>query len=245
MGNIIQVKYAAKQWKAMDETERTSFVVGTLIRISTITGWRLPEDRNILAILYREMALHMNEAWGNYNPEELAYAVRHYGTEVKDWGKDLNLSLIDQVMEKYADARSLASQMEESVKNAQNKPKQLESGDKKENLADWSTEWIELKNEAKTRGIENILIPVPIYDWLVRTDKLSLTVDEKKDLFERAKQLYYIELQETGNTPQDSARLQKLRQPGWQKDPDIKLAVANRAKILSVKELLTAEMIDL
>ena len=41
-----------------------------------------------------------------FNVVEIEYAFRHYGTKIKDWGKEMNLSLITAVLDTYQGERS-------------------------------------------------------------------------------------------------------------------------------------------
>lgn len=70
-------------------------------RIRVITGWPIPELPEDRELLYRELYLHFCEDWPTFNPEEMAYAIRSFGTEINNWGKEINLSLIDQCFAAY------------------------------------------------------------------------------------------------------------------------------------------------
>ena len=105
-----------------------------LFKIHVITGWKLPEmvDANnpdayaINAkanILEEQFFLKLKEDYGEMNVEEVAYAIRKYGTQVKDWGKDINLSLIDTVLIKYLQTRIELSKTEERLKREEESPK--------------------------------------------------------------------------------------------------------------------------
>lgn len=46
------------------------------------------------------------ESYPILNVVEVEYAFRHYGTKIKDWGKEMNLSLITAVLDTYWGERS-------------------------------------------------------------------------------------------------------------------------------------------
>src|SRR5690606_31250336 len=66
--------------------------------------------RQILRDQFRQKLL---ESYPTVNCDEVEYAFRK-NTDVKDWGKKMNLALIDEVMIPYLAERSEASRMEET-----------------------------------------------------------------------------------------------------------------------------------
>lgn len=90
-----------------------SFAKATLLKIHVITGWAIPSDER-MEILLDQFIKKIKESYPNTNPEEWEFAFRNYGTTVKDWGKAMNLSLIDEVMMPYlADRKHLSHEVEE------------------------------------------------------------------------------------------------------------------------------------
>lgn len=84
-----------------------------LLKIHVITGWTIPEAE-LLNILIDQFQKKLVENYGDVNPEEVEYAFRNFGTRVKDWGKAMNLSLIDEVMLPYLGERErLSRELEE------------------------------------------------------------------------------------------------------------------------------------
>jgi len=86
-----------------------------LLKINVITGWIIP-DAEIMDILVDQFEKKLIEDYDMLNPEEIEYAFRKNGTLIKDWGKEMNLNLIDQVLGPYVDARLIASANEERRK---------------------------------------------------------------------------------------------------------------------------------
>lgn len=96
----------------MDENEVGFFAKGLLVKIFVITGWSIPED-DLGVILNDQFRKKLLETYSTVNADEIEYAFRVYGAQVKDWGKFMNLSLIDEVMAPYLAQRSLVSKIEE------------------------------------------------------------------------------------------------------------------------------------
>lgn len=96
----------------MGQQNLFAYAKATLLKIHVITGWTIPKD-DLLIILIDQFIKKLIEGYPNVNPEEIEYAFRNYGTTVKDWGKSMNLSLIDEVMIPYLEQRFELSRVEE------------------------------------------------------------------------------------------------------------------------------------
>lgn len=84
-----------------------------ILKICVITGWSI--DDEFYELLKEEFELKLVQSYPTVNVDEMAYAFRN-NTEVKDWGKTLNLSLIDEVMMPYLAHRFEISKIEEQIK---------------------------------------------------------------------------------------------------------------------------------
>lgn len=82
-----------------------------ILKIYTITGWPIPEDE-LKKILVDQLSKKIKESYPNVNETEVEYAFRSNLT-VKDWGKSMNLVLIDEVLSGYLERRADVSRMEE------------------------------------------------------------------------------------------------------------------------------------
>lgn len=100
----------------MDANELSLWPNALLIKIHVITGWVMPE-KALFNILVDQFQKKLIEDYGNLNTEEIEYAFRKFGTVIKDWGKEMNLNLVDQVLIPYLQERIEASQNEEKKKN--------------------------------------------------------------------------------------------------------------------------------
>lgn len=113
---MIEKKYAAKQICHMDEKEISLWPKALLLKIHIITGWVIPATE-LLNILVDQFQKKLIEDYGNLNTEEIEYAFRRSGTTIKDWGKEMNLNLIDQVLIPYLNERMQVSAKEEKIKH--------------------------------------------------------------------------------------------------------------------------------
>jgi hypothetical protein len=110
----------------------------TLLRIHVITGWIMPADESML-ILVDEFKKKIVESYPNVTHDEVCHAFRSTGYTAKEWGKALNISLIDEVMIPYLEKRFEVSKIEQQQKQIQHKPSP-------EELAQIDKEFEEFKN---------------------------------------------------------------------------------------------------
>lgn len=120
---VLEVKYAAKPFGKMDDGELFAKANVLLLQIHVITGWVVPYEKfevqgqrekfSTLDVLVQQFMLKLKEGYSNVNEEEILYAFRN-AQGIEDWGKKMNLNLIDQVMRPYLQSRLEASKIEES-----------------------------------------------------------------------------------------------------------------------------------
>jgi len=118
------------------------------------------------------------ESYPNCNTDEIEYAFRTHGSAVKDWGKQMNLSLIDEVMGIYLERRLAVSRFEES----QQKPVQKIYTD--EELLDIRRGDMEATFQRMLSGRQNV-VPPDMPEFLIsegfitdETDVAKWIVDE-------------------------------------------------------------------
>lgn len=111
--NILIVKYTGRRIEQMNDKELGIGTELTLIKISIITGWQIPDHEMYSRVLIEEMLNKFKEAYGDLTFAEILYAMRNFGSAVEDYGKAINLSLIDKVINAYRAERIKASQEEE------------------------------------------------------------------------------------------------------------------------------------
>lgn len=116
---MIERKYSQPPVIKMNVEELKTAIQVMLHRICVVTGWVLPETKSSINILVDEFGLYLKETYPTINVNEVAAAFRQFGTTVKDWGRAVNLGLMEQVLAPYMAARLEASRMVEE------KPKEM------------------------------------------------------------------------------------------------------------------------
>lgn len=111
---ILATRNTAPAVQKLDPYQLRSALAGLLIRASIITGWPLPKSE-VYQILLDEFEKLLLESYPILNIKDLEYAFRHFGDE-KEYGKEMNLSLIKGVLIDYWVDR------QEAVRNAKDKP---------------------------------------------------------------------------------------------------------------------------
>jgi hypothetical protein len=114
---VLQLKYSSPQIGEMDERQISLWSKSLLLKIHVITGWVIP-DTELLNILVDQFQKKLMESYSNLNVEEIEYAFRKEGTTKPDWGKQMNLALIDEVLIPYLNHRFNLSMTEEERKAA-------------------------------------------------------------------------------------------------------------------------------
>lgn len=177
---IIRVKYQGKQFGSMEWNELNKWSKAILIKINAITGWTIPEETT--EILVDQFRKKLTESYKNCNPYEVEYAFRNYGTAVKDWGKQMNLSLIDEVMMPYLERRFELSRIEEQ------KSKPVQQIEYKEDMSMEAMQmWFdEIKDKIKSGNMLIEFIPPMLYEWLNENGNVSKTKEEKHEYLRRA-----------------------------------------------------------
>lgn len=170
-----------KPFGKMNQTEVAGYSRALMIKIALITGWMVPEDQ-YQDILLDQFSKKMVESYPTINPDEVEFAFRSEGTTVKDWGKQMNLSLIDEVLIPYAEKRFSISKIEEQIKM-----KSLPMSAPKEDISDEGMDkfWEDTQVLVK-KGFTIELIPPMLYDWMNKNGHILITKAEKREFFEGA-----------------------------------------------------------
>jgi len=120
---LLNTKYSMPVISKMPSEQLVLHAQALLLKIHVITGWRIPENETLLAILQDQFYKKLVEDYWMVNVQEIEYAFRRFGTTIKDWGKDVNLNLIDTVLIQYLAERKSVSDIEEQIKQLPEKPK--------------------------------------------------------------------------------------------------------------------------
>jgi len=170
---MIERKYQALPIARLSDHELTLAGKGLLFKISIITGWKMYDDAVEQRILEQQFLLKLKESYSNVNTVEIEYAFRN--SFVKDWGKSMNLALIDEVMQPYLSQRAEASRLEEQVMA---KPKELPASN--ETVTD--EDWIEIARGTWEKTKNPMLLPPKLYRIL----NLNPTEEQKSSVRRRA-----------------------------------------------------------
>jgi len=167
---MLDRKYSAPPFCKLDETQMQLVCDQLIMKIFVITGWKIPENDLFQDELAKQLALKFSESYSTCNPVEVEYAFRTYGTTVKDYGKNFNLSLVDEVMIPYMNARHEVSLIEEQLKKPKmlTEKKEITQEEKLADIAEW---------EAKA-DIRLEYIPPYIFDRFREFGKISVTDEQ-------------------------------------------------------------------
>lgn len=230
---IIELKYSGKTFGVMTTEERWFSAQTLLLKIHAITGWSVPVSE-MMDILIDQFQQKLIEKYRNVTIKEIEYAFRNKGTDIKDWGKAMNLSLFDEVMIPYLEERFDLSRTEESLK----KPIMIENKEPltDEDYAEWLMDW-------KIMSEINIdLIPLPFYDFITNKNLVFLTNKQKWEYTERATTNIKFRLQEemgvckTNDAYIAFNKFCNQEKTGFEKE--FKGRILNRAKRLIVYDYL-------
>jgi hypothetical protein len=183
---VYNVKYASPIISKMQPVQILQAVRISLYKINVVTGWKLPDDEDYLNVLIEEFCKKLTQQYKNLNFDEIQYSIRTYGTQIKDWGKSINLSLIDEAITIYLDERRRVSIIEEQKKQLPPAAAQPLTD------ADY-LEWVTDTETMYNKGVLSVaLLPVPIYDYLDRSGILKLDIETKRIYYKAAFQTYAI-----------------------------------------------------
>jgi len=186
---IIRAKYGATRFRNMNDDQIDLWGDAMLLKIAVITGWTLPTQslQNILVDQFKKKLL---ESYADCNPEEIEYAFRNYGCEMKDWGKQLNLALIDEVMRPYLQRRREQSFVEEQAA-----PPLLLSSKKEDTSEEGMRQWLKDEIQFVKTGKPFELIPLELYDYMDKRGEIKASNEEKLQFLQKATDWRYGQLQ--------------------------------------------------
>lgn len=251
---IIDMKYAMPRIDSMSAIHVSTYAAGLMIRIHAAMGWSMPTDDVTTNALIHEFTQYVSESCGDMTPEEIAYSVRTNGVGVKEWGKNMNLALIDQCVSEYRAERARLSEAERLSSQTQGvaKKEELPSGP-----VDWSTQWSDAIEWAKNGQIHKLPILAALYDWMDSQGLVTLnpkfpsrpgvTDKQKREIMLHVGGLYVAELEAVilNQNPyiyplwEVKRRLNLLRtnNRAWKKDYALNATLTNLAKIETVRQL--------
>ncbi len=175
---ILELKYTGKRIAHMESDELNLSTRKMLINISVITGWTLPTNEVYLNLFVDQLLQKMKEAYGNITEAEIEYAFRNKPSDIKDWGKPINLSMIDEVIRPFLEQRFEIGEQE--YKFSSQMPEHLLTDSKKLDDAEWQ-EWLQDISKYEINKI-----PCDSYAYLERKGELLLTKEQKHEYMARS-----------------------------------------------------------
>lgn len=157
--SLIAVKYAARPFGLMPREERVSWAIALMMKIHAITGWVMPGEP-FDDVLLDQFQKKLAESYSNVNPEEVEFAFRN-NPSVRDWGKSMNLALVDDVLSGYLEKRRRASIEEEHQKIKKEKPTVIPVLE--EDL------WEEFQRGIKSGKMTVDFLPDVLFTWKTKT----------------------------------------------------------------------------
>lgn len=184
---MLAVKYKSVRFGDMTPEEFSKRMKETLLRITVITGWVMPAHEATYVVMLDEFSKHLVEKYAELNPDEIAHAFRTRGTTVEDWGKQLNLNLIDKILLPYLHDRYQLSATEEKLNH-------VDDGYTTKSSLNWWRAQIETSYQDFLAGKECYCVAhmyvVLLKDGILLEDKVSLPENRAETvmaLFELAK----------------------------------------------------------
>lgn len=172
---VVELKYSAVRFGKMNDEQRYLSALSIIAKISIITGWEVPRNETAMLQLIQQLDFKLQESYQYVNQNEIEYAFRN-NLEVKDYGKNLNLALIDEVMRGYLQTRFDISKQEERISN------QVLMLEDQSKMSD--EEWEEWVGSIRVYEFEKI--PNYLYGYYERKGAIKLSVDEKHNFMEKA-----------------------------------------------------------
>jgi hypothetical protein len=163
----MEIKYSAPCFASIPVQDRFLLAKTLVLKIHIITGWTIPSEENQV-ILIDQFLKKMVESYPTVNADEMEYAFRN-NPGVKDWGKNMNLNLIDEVMTPYLQTRKELSKIEER----QAAPLELPSPE----ISD--ADYLDSIKATYKHTKDWRIIPTLAYDILSREGKIKLTKEDK------------------------------------------------------------------
>lgn len=184
-----------------------------LLKIHVISGWNIPDNDDLLTILQDQFYHKLIEDYSHVNINEIEFAFRKYGTQLKDWGKKVNLNLIDTVMNDYLKARKELSLVEERASFIQiEKPKPTD-----DQLLQMKREVVQMKYDSFLKGISSFsLMPESGLATLALDGFCQIELYE--DFLDKAFQSIQKRMQDDIDSHQQSFKMALAKELGEKKE---------------------------
>lgn len=207
------------------------------------------DKQEYVLALKSQLSKKLKEDYSVINADEFEYAMRKYGIRVKDWGKSINLALIDEPIQLYLSERAEVSKFEEM---AANEAEAAQKCPEKENIAEWSQEWEQVKEWAKKGVIDTYIHLIPInsmFLWLESEGVLVMDREEKVALYRDSVDTLSKKkssLRMEGLATQDDIKLIEILKSGyWVSGDSTDQAVITEARLRAIVQLAKSEALNI
>jgi hypothetical protein len=175
MAPIMKAKESGIPFKKMNPEELKLSSYSLIIKMNVITGWNIL-DKNLLDIFAEQLSLKLQESYSFLNTNEIEYAFRNF--TINDWGKNFNLTALDDVLKPYL---TLRRELHTNETKAQiSLPMASNEISQKEMIQD-------VEEYLSKNTLEINLIPIFIYEYAEKLGYINLSRDEKIYIYEEAK----------------------------------------------------------
>ncbi len=202
---IWDLQYKSKPIKHINPATLLTKCQQAVVKISIVTGWAIPSEKIVQDVLIDELSKKLMEEYSSLNFDEFEYAIRSHGTKVKDWGKAINLTLIDQVLLMYIAARADVRRLE----GAKIPPKQIEAKIEPYNAKNMIEH---VRSTFLKTGLVGLILP-DVYELLVQSGQINLSIEEKNKIFKVTEQRISMEAASEGLKAQKDLAHEKLNYP--------------------------------
>lgn len=218
-----------------------------VIQVAFINGCGEPKSEPEKEIdLMRITIAYIRENFGKYREAELIHAhdmnIKGQFPGIREAFNNISPKFLQAVMNDYE--TYLKQEYWKKWKEFNQVEAELPENQKRELERKWNKRMYDECEAVKSRQKSEVNYPSQVYDYLVKSAQLNLSVPEKKVLFERAKEIRITELKKESTDimksfaeRQQAVRILKDYEAG-KKEMD-KPAVTLIAKTLSVKEYLS------
>jgi len=182
----------------MDAETLNLTAIKVLTTIATITGWKLPTEKVAVELLVESFEIYLKDACPSMNEKEMQYAFATQSANVKEWGKNLNLIVISEVVFPYLEERRHASEIENAVigRLSAPAPETLPAIPPFEMLMVSWENWL-LSKRVTFRWQ---FISVTAYDYLAENGYLVLSDEQKKVYMQHARSFIAMQMKEDEKT---------------------------------------------
>lgn len=229
MAEVAKVKYSGPRLASIPEIDYSITCKSILAQICATTGWDMPQNPFMSNAVVSAFEAYCKEYLSDMTGDEILYSFRRFGLNTKDWGKAINLQLINDPIQSYREVRREISDIEDSIPCPD--PHDYISGDE-----DWSDSWDRLIYDFDPNNSFYQFIPWTIfYDWLKRTGKIEIN----EEFVQQARDEELGILQRKANpTPQDKNEIERMKCIDWRKDQKVLRYISTRVKTIHAKQLL-------